>query len=190
MTTYDPDTGGIMEEAGNILTNKWVLIGGVALGALVLFMRMSGGAGSTAPASGYDPTAAIVAANQQAGANYAVATQAAAQTGAAQFAANGVVATAFYNTLTNLANVNGQVSIAQAQSSAGVVNTAITQSALQSMGIAASLAQARIAGLNSDAAVQIARSNAAAAQSATTANMWATLGGGLTKIIPSLLAAA
>jgi hypothetical protein len=174
-----------MADFNKMLSNKWVWIGGGALGLLFLASRGS------ATAGGGTSIASIMAAQNQgaqiAAQNYAITTQ--AQTAAAQTGVSAV--NAYAPLLQTMIQSNAQYGAQMAQANAGVINSALTTSAALAIDSGRNATQLVTNQANANAALQIAQTNAntqlAIAKTQANSNLWGSVIGGVTGLAKSVL---
>lgn len=156
-------------------TNPWVIGGGLALGLVLLLSR-----GSAAPASNSAGIAsALASSSAQVASQYSTSMAARVALGTKAYDTSATVAGFFTNTLNNLAAVNGQVMLGQAQSFAGVVNNSNNNNASLAMDIANNSSRTAAASIGAITGISQMGTNANAsqrmAQDASSANMWASI---------------
>lgn len=156
-------------------TNPWVIGGGLALGLVVLLSR-----GSSTPADNSAVFAsALASGNAAASANYASSTAARVELGTKAYDTSATKAGFFASTLSNLANINGQVMLGQAQSFNGVVNNSNNVNAALAAQISTDASRTASASIGRIGDISTIGTNAVAsqrmAQEAAGANMWASI---------------
>jgi hypothetical protein len=167
-----------------ILSNKWVWIGGAALGAVVLFTRGSSGGASSAGGV----TAADYLNAQNQGMAYAVQQQqisTAAQTAMAQ--TNVQALTSFAGILQTMSQANAAVASENAQANAGIMNNILTTSAATAMDTSNNAAKDFTGLTAANAATKVAQINATAQQNIANTNANTSLWSGVAKDATSLI---
>lgn len=166
------------------LSNPWVIGGGLGLIALIYILSSSGGSSSNAGAGAASALASANAANAM---NFQTSTAAAVALGEAAYQNSSTMAGYLAGAYTNIANMNAQVQIGQAQTNQGFFSTVASANAAEAMTIANNAARVQQVGQQTIGNVVDIGTNARAsqniAQSAAGAAGVASISGALTSII-------
>lgn len=183
-------------DLGKTFSNPWVIGGGLGLIALVYILSSSGSSSNSSAANSY--SSALASNNAINAANFNTSTAAAVALGTAAYQNSSTMAGYLAGALTNIANINGQVAIGQAQSNAGIFSTIANANAAEAMTISNNAARVQNVGQQTIGNVVDIGTNARAsqniAQSAAGAANFSSLTGALTSIFnnaaPKIAAAA
>lgn len=160
---------------GKMLSNPWVIGGGLGLGVLLLLLRGSASTGTSAA----DPNViGLIASNNALGAQV-VAQQASAAVSIAQVTSGNIATVAAF--LENAGNMQAQLNAQNNQTNAGVLNNIIQTGSAQAIDFNTNAARSRDTVVNAESAVAIAKLNANAVKSAANSNMIGTISGAVAK---------